>query len=78
MGAVAKYGPDNYNYMSELHGSRAQRLMIAAGLRSAEDWSRRPGPHGPLATGKSEGGQERGALGATPRPDRLDTSSGAA
>ena len=29
VGAVAKYGPDNYNYMGELHGSHAQRLMIA-------------------------------------------------
>jgi uncharacterized protein (DUF362 family) len=29
VGAVAKHGPDGYNYMSELHGSRAQRLMIA-------------------------------------------------
>ena len=29
VGAVAKYGPDGYNYMSELHGSAAQRRMIA-------------------------------------------------
>ena len=30
VGLVAKYDPrDRYNYMSELHGSRAQRLMIA-------------------------------------------------
>jgi uncharacterized protein (DUF362 family) len=29
VGAVAKYGPDGYNYMSELHGSSAQRKMIA-------------------------------------------------
>ncbi|HET7875740.1 MAG TPA: DUF362 domain-containing protein [Methylomirabilota bacterium] len=29
VGAVAKYGPDGYNYMSELHGSGAQRRMIA-------------------------------------------------
>ena len=29
VGAVAKYGPDGYNYMSELHGSPAQRKMIA-------------------------------------------------
>ncbi len=29
VGAVAKYGPDNYNYMGELHGTPAQRLMIA-------------------------------------------------
>jgi uncharacterized protein (DUF362 family) len=29
VGAVAKYGPDGYNYMSELHGSGAQRKMIA-------------------------------------------------
>jgi uncharacterized protein (DUF362 family) len=30
VGMVAKYGPrDNYNYMSELHGSSYQRQMIA-------------------------------------------------
>jgi uncharacterized protein (DUF362 family) len=29
VGAVAKYGPDGYNYMSELHGSSSQRRMIA-------------------------------------------------
>ena len=29
VGAVAKYGPDGYNYMGELHGSAAQRKMIA-------------------------------------------------
>ncbi len=29
VGAVAKYGADGYNYMSELHGSGAQRKMIA-------------------------------------------------
>jgi uncharacterized protein (DUF362 family) len=29
VGAVAKFGPDGYNYMSELHGSAAQRKMIA-------------------------------------------------
>jgi uncharacterized protein (DUF362 family) len=29
VGAVAKYGPDGYNYMSELHGSASQRRMIA-------------------------------------------------
>ncbi len=29
VGAVAKLGPDGYNYMSELHGSGAQRKMIA-------------------------------------------------
>jgi uncharacterized protein (DUF362 family) len=29
VGSVAKYGPDNYNYMGELHGSAAQRRMIA-------------------------------------------------
>lgn len=29
MGAVAKYGPDGYNYMSELHTSPDQRKMIA-------------------------------------------------
>ena len=29
VGAVAKYGPDGYNYMSELHGGAAQRKMIA-------------------------------------------------
>jgi uncharacterized protein (DUF362 family) len=29
VGAVAKYGPDHYNYMSELHTSRDQRKMIA-------------------------------------------------
>ncbi len=29
VGAVAKYGPDGYNYMSELHGGPAQRKMIA-------------------------------------------------
>ncbi len=29
VGAVAKHGPDGYNYMSELHGSPHQRLMIA-------------------------------------------------
>jgi uncharacterized protein (DUF362 family) len=29
VGAVAKFGPDGYNYMSELHGSAAQRQMIA-------------------------------------------------
>ncbi len=29
VGTVAKHGPDGYNYMSELHGSAAQRLMIA-------------------------------------------------
>jgi len=29
VGAVAKYGPGGYNYMSELHGSPAQRKMIA-------------------------------------------------
>jgi uncharacterized protein (DUF362 family) len=29
VGSVAKFGPDNYNYMGELHGSPAQRLMIA-------------------------------------------------
>ncbi len=29
VGAVAKHGPDGYNYMSELHGSPAQRKMIA-------------------------------------------------
>jgi uncharacterized protein (DUF362 family) len=29
VGAVAKYGPDGYNYMAELHGSAAQRKMIA-------------------------------------------------
>ncbi len=28
VGAVAKYGPDGYDYMRELHGSPAQRLMI--------------------------------------------------
>lgn len=28
VGAVAKYGPDGYNYMSELHSSRDQRKMI--------------------------------------------------
>ena len=29
VGAVAKYGPDGYNYMSELHHSADQRRMIA-------------------------------------------------
>jgi uncharacterized protein (DUF362 family) len=29
VGAVAKHGPDGYNYMDELHGSPAQRRMIA-------------------------------------------------
>ncbi len=29
VGAVAKYGSDSYNYMSELHSSPAQRKMIA-------------------------------------------------
>ncbi len=29
VGTVAKYGPDGHNYMSELHGSPAQRKMIA-------------------------------------------------
>ncbi len=29
VGAVAKYGPDGYDYMRELHGSAAQRKMIA-------------------------------------------------
>ncbi len=29
VGAVAKYGPDGHNYMSDLHGSGAQRKMIA-------------------------------------------------
>jgi uncharacterized protein (DUF362 family) len=29
VGMVAKYGPDGYNYMSELHSSPYQRLMIA-------------------------------------------------
>ncbi len=29
VGMVAKYGPDGYNYMSELHSSDYQRLMIA-------------------------------------------------
>jgi uncharacterized protein (DUF362 family) len=29
VGAVAKYGPDGYNYMSELHTSADQRKMIA-------------------------------------------------
>jgi uncharacterized protein (DUF362 family) len=29
VGAVAKHGPDGYNYMSELHGSADQRKMIA-------------------------------------------------
>src|SRR5262249_58059891 len=29
VGAVAKFGPDGYNYMRELHGSAAQRQMIA-------------------------------------------------
>lgn len=29
VGAVAKYGPDGYNYMSDLHWSGAQRKMIA-------------------------------------------------
>jgi len=29
VGVVAKYGPDGYNYMSELHGSPAQRQMVA-------------------------------------------------
>lgn len=29
VGAVAKHGPDGYNYMRELHGSPAQRRMIA-------------------------------------------------
>lgn len=29
VGAVAKYGPDGYNYMSELHTSAHQRKMIA-------------------------------------------------
>jgi uncharacterized protein (DUF362 family) len=29
VGMVAKYGRDRYNYMNELHGSPAQRLMIA-------------------------------------------------
>lgn len=29
VGAVAKYGPDGYNYMSELHTSPDQRKMIA-------------------------------------------------
>ena len=29
VGSVAKFGPDGYNYMGELHGSPAQRLMIA-------------------------------------------------
>lgn len=29
VGAVAKLGPDGYDYMRELHGSPAQRLMIA-------------------------------------------------
>ncbi|MBI4589039.1 MAG: DUF362 domain-containing protein [Candidatus Rokubacteria bacterium] len=29
VGAVAKYGSDGYNYMSELHSSAAQRKMIA-------------------------------------------------
>jgi len=29
VGTVAKHGPDGYNYMDELHGSPAQRRMIA-------------------------------------------------
>ncbi|HLF48125.1 MAG TPA: DUF362 domain-containing protein [Methylomirabilota bacterium] len=29
VGAVAKHDPDGYNYMTELHGSRSQRKMIA-------------------------------------------------
>jgi uncharacterized protein (DUF362 family) len=29
VGMVAKYGPDGYNYMNELHSSPYQRLMIA-------------------------------------------------
>jgi uncharacterized protein (DUF362 family) len=29
VGMVAKYGPDGYNYMGELHASPHQRLMIA-------------------------------------------------
>lgn len=29
VGAVAKYGPDGHDYMKELHGSAAQREMIA-------------------------------------------------
>jgi uncharacterized protein (DUF362 family) len=29
VGMVAKYGPDGYNYMNELHSSGYQRLMIA-------------------------------------------------
>jgi uncharacterized protein (DUF362 family) len=29
VGLVAKYGPDGYNYMNELHSSPHQRLMIA-------------------------------------------------
>ncbi|OGL18507.1 MAG: hypothetical protein A3K12_12535 [Candidatus Rokubacteria bacterium RIFCSPLOWO2_12_FULL_71_19] len=29
VGTVGKHGPDGYNYMSELHGSPAQRQMIA-------------------------------------------------